>query len=183
MAHSYMYFQYAQLLQAHAFLYCITVKITRLLSWNCICCSVFSPPNAMEEEEEVDDALAEETRALLDPDFVSQEIGDILDYAEFAEDDPETEETPCLPTHRRCAAHTLNLVAGAADNVVASVGSGKTSGSRYPRHLSKALGKLQRVWNRQRRSTLVSILSNIHYLSVLGVEHFSYVCAKLAYML
>ena len=59
----------------------------------------------MEEEEEVDDVLAEETRALLDPDFVSQEIGSILDCTEIAEDDLDIEETLRRHLTDECSTH------------------------------------------------------------------------------
>lgn len=116
----------------------------------------------------VDDELSESLRELAVTHLQPNSLSDIIDQHEQASapdgtvevsetDDEEDEHT--LPPHRRCAAHTLNLVAVRAEQSTTSLGPARsmsgTSTSRYPRFFSKALGTLQALWNRQRRSSQV----------------------------
>jgi len=107
--------------------------------------------------------VAENLRADLDGDFGRENLDEILsrEHALAYQDDQPFAPPITLPPHRRCVAHTLNLVAETADKFLVSMAVSRAGGANvtiqsFARTFSTALAKCTALWHRQRRTTLVS---------------------------
>ncbi|KAG0718858.1 hypothetical protein GWK47_007454 [Chionoecetes opilio] len=88
-----------------------------------------------------------------DPDGGDVAIVSVHDLLEEEVED-EAEDLPKLPTQRRCAAHTLNLLA--TTDVSKVVGWNYGTGRQARQPFTKAAAKAQGLWNLHNRSSVVA---------------------------
>lgn len=132
-------------------------------------CSIFATNKDISEDCDIDDEVGEMMRDDLNQDFTNHSLTALLSQADDEDDDDEpiaiVHAAPIvLPQHRRCAAHTLNLVAETADKFLVSQAAHQNASRRmkeFARSFSTAFAKCNGLWHRQRRSTPVSVPTSL----------------------
>ena len=81
---------------------------------------------------------------------------DIVDVYALLTEEEEVEDLSQLPIQRRCAAHTLNLLATSDVSKVVGWNHGSATGRQGRQPFTKAAAKAQALWNLHNRSSVVA---------------------------